>query len=115
MAVQPRRLRNLDELEYLEIVLAYPQVVGELPNDPDRVAREMRESLLSRWGSKAEAATDLIDNCLGEDWLATAQIADRHRLTDDDIEQIERDATGANGVSIMDTDDGWYVIVDCTV
>jgi hypothetical protein len=111
----PSSLRDLDELEYLEIVLAYPQVVGELPNDVDRVAREMRQSLLSRWSSRAEAATDLIENCLGEDWLANARIADRHRLTDDDIEQVERDATGANGVSIAETDDGWFLIIDCTV
>lgn len=107
-------LKDLDELEYLEIVLAYPQVVGELPDDADRVARQMRESLLSRWGSKAEAATELIDNCLGEQWLADMKI-DRHRLTDEDIEMVERDATGGHGVSIIDTDDGWHVIVDCTL
>jgi hypothetical protein len=107
-------LKDLDELEYLEIVLAVREA-WSLPTDVNRAAAQLREGLLSRWGSKAEAATDVLDNCLGEDYLVNARIADRHRLTHDDIEQIDSDATGANGVSIVDTDDGWYLVLDCTL
>lgn len=107
-------LYGLDEMEYLDIVLAARQVQGEYPDDPDKVARDLRESLLSRWNTKAEAATELIDNCLGDQWVTNMQV-NRHRLTDEDIEAVERDATGDRGVSIAETDDGWYVIVDCTI
>lgn len=106
-------LQQLDELEYLEIVLAVREA-WSLPAEVHRAATQLREKVLSRWGSKAEAAADVLENCLGEGYLVNAGIADRYRLTHDDIEQIDRDATGGNGVSIIDTDDGWYLVLDCT-
>lgn len=106
-------LKDLDELEYLDIVLAVRQA-WTLPAEVHRAASQLREKVLSRWGSKAEAATDVLENCLGEGYLVNAGIADRHRLTADDVEQIDRDATGGSGVSIIDTDDGWHLVFDCT-
>lgn len=107
-------LRGLDPLDYVDVVIGMAQAEAMDIGDARRAARQLRTSLMTRVGSRADAATFIWER-LGAEAQANMGVADPKRLTSEDMNAIEAYATGADGVGVAETNDGYWLVYDETV